>query len=278
MHNAGWRAVPIANGAEAEAIAALCAVTRGRALLTVDYAETRTGLKQMLSALAGDLGKDVRVLLLARSTGDWWNQLGVGDPAVWDLIQAALPAQLSLSAEVAADLSDADVVALAVRSFARELGLPGKTVEIRGGTGKRRVLDLHAAALVAVLGDADATTVQVDLGSVLAELLRHEEHFWYESARAAGLGDGQDGATLAVLRQIAAAGCLLGAASEAEARALSGRVPGMCPSVKVAGWLRVLYPPDPGETGWIGSLRPDRFAELHVLRELRNSPDLARAC
>ena len=278
MRGVGWRAERIADGSEAGAIGALRAVTRGRALLIVDYAETRAGLKQMLSALVGDLGKGVRVLLLARSAGDWWDQLGVGEPAVWDLVQAARPAKLSLSPAVAADLSDAEMVALAVRSFARELGVPGRSVEIRGGTERRRVLDLHAAALVAVLGEASATTVQVDLGGVLDELLRHEQHFWYDSARAAGLGDGQDGTTPGVLRQIVAAGCLLGAASPAEARALPGRVPGMSPSVKIAGWLRVLYPPDPGEPGWIGSLQPDRFAELHVLRELRASPDLARAC
>jgi hypothetical protein len=253
---AGWRAERIADGSEAEAIGALRAVTRGRALLIVDYAETRAGLKQMLTALAGELGRDVRVLLLARSAGDWWDQLGVGEPTVWDLVQAARLAQLSLSPAVSADLPDAEVVALAVGSFARELGVPGKSVEIRGGAGRRRVLDLHAAALVAVLGEAGTATVQVDLGGVLGELLRHEQHFWYDSARASGLGEGQDGTTPAVLRQIVAAGCLLGAASPAEARALPGRVPGMSPSVKIGGWLRVLYPPDQGEAGWIGSLQP----------------------
>src|SRR5437764_12782657 len=94
----------------------------------------------MLAALAGDQGKDVRVLLLARSAGDWWDQLGVGEPTVWDLVQATRAAGLSLAAEVAADLSDADVIARAVTSFARELDLPEKTVEIYGGsgTGRRR--------------------------------------------------------------------------------------------------------------------------------------------
>jgi hypothetical protein len=87
----------------------------------------------MLSELAGELGRGVRVLLLARSAGDWWDQLGVGNPAVWDLVQAARPAQLSLSPAVAADLPDAEVVDLAVGSFARELRLPGKRVGIRGG-------------------------------------------------------------------------------------------------------------------------------------------------
>ena len=38
----------------------------------------------------------------------------------------------------------------------------------------------------------------------------------------------------------------------------------MSPSVKIGEWLRVLYPPDPGETSWIGSLQPDRLAELHA--------------
>jgi hypothetical protein len=52
----------------------------------------------------------------------------------------------------------------------------------------------------------------------------------------------------------------------------------MSPSVKIAGWLHGLYPPDPAEASWIGSLQPDRLAELHTMRELTASPDLARAC
>jgi hypothetical protein len=49
----------------------------------------------------------------------------------------------------------------------------------------------------------------------------------------------------------------------------------MSPSVKIAGWLHGLYPPDPAEASWIGSLQPDRLAELHTMRELTASPDLA---
>ena len=261
MKKHGWTCERVADGKEGEAITALRAVTRGRALLVVDYAETRVGLKQMLTALAGDQGDGVRVLLLARSAGDWWDQLGVGEPAVWDVVQAAKAAELALPAVVAADLSDADVIALAVTSFAQELGLPEKTVEIYGGngTGRRRVLDLHAAALVAVLAEAGTGTVRVDIRTVLGELLRHEQHLWYHSARAAGLSEGPDGMSPLMLRQVVAAGCLLGAATEQEARALPGRVPGLSPSVRVARWLRDLYPPGPvsrtgsapcSPTGW----------------------------
>ena len=280
MKKHGWTCERVADGKEGEAITALRAVTRGRALLVVDYAETRVGLKQMLTALAGDQGDGVRVLLLARSAGDWWDQLGVGEPAVWDVVQAAKAAELALPAVVAADLSDADVIARAVTSFAQELGLPEKTVEIYGGngTGRRRVLDLHAAALVAVLAEAGTGTVRVDIRTVLGELLRHEQHLWYHSARAAGLSEGPDGMSPLMLRQVVAAGCLLGAATEQEARALPGRVPGLSPSVRVARWLRDLYPPGSGEPDWLGSLQPDRLAELHTVRELVASPELSQAC
>jgi hypothetical protein len=167
----GWRCERVAPGKEAEAIGALRAVTNRRALLVIDYAEARTGLQQMLTALAGDQGDRVRVLLLARSAGDWWDQLGVGESGAWDLVQAAKSAELLLSPVVATGLSDVDVIALAVRSFAQELDLPERTVEI-SGTGRRRVLDLHAAALVAVLDEAGTGTVRVDIDTVLSELLR----------------------------------------------------------------------------------------------------------
>ena len=81
-----------------------------------------------------------------------------------------------------------------------------------------------------------------------------------------------------MLRQVVAAGCLLGAATEQEARALPGRVPGLSPSIRVARWLRDLYPQGSGEPDWLGSLQPDRLAELHTVRELVASPELSQAC
>ena len=277
MANAGWRCERIADGKEGEALAALRGVTRDRALLVVDYAETRIGLRQMLTALTSDDGAGVKVLLLARSAGECWDQLGVEEPAMWDLVQAAQFPELS--SVIDANLSDADVVAQAVKSFARKLGLPEKVVQIYGDRGgRRRVLDLHAAALVAVLDEANTGMVRVDIRTVLGELLRHEQHFWYDSAHAYGLSNGPAGIPARMLRQLVAAGCLLGAATEAEARDLPGRIPGLSPSARVAGWLRELYPSGGGEPDWLGSLQPDRLAELHIVRELVASPELAEAC
>ncbi len=45
-------------------------------LLIVDYAETRTGLRELLAEVMSDTdGPDMSVLLLARSPGEWWQQL-----------------------------------------------------------------------------------------------------------------------------------------------------------------------------------------------------------
>jgi tetratricopeptide (TPR) repeat protein len=52
----------------------------------------------------------------------------------------------------------------------------------------------------------------------------------------------------------------------------------MSRSQRVAEWLRQLYPPDPDDTDWIGSLQPDRLAELHAVQELMASPRFARVC
>jgi hypothetical protein len=280
MRGQGWRCERVGDGQEDKAIAALRGLTGKRALLVVDYAETRTGLRAMLTTLAGKEGAGVRVLLVARSAGEWWDQLGAGQPAVWDLTQAAKAAEFALPAEVAADVTDAEVVARAVRAFARALELPERAVHLSGdsGTGSQRVLDLHAAALVALLSEPEPGPVRVDLRTVLGELLRHETRLWYDSARAARLGEGPGGLTAVMVRQLVAAGCLLGAATREEARLLPGRIPQMSASARLAGWLRELYPPVPGESDWLGSLQPDRLAELHTVRELAAAPDLARSC
>jgi hypothetical protein len=161
MKKRGWTSERIADGGEATAIPALRDATRAHALLIVDYAETRIGLKQMLTALTSEHGDGVRVLLLARSGGDWWERLGAGEPAVWDMVQAARQAEIVLSPVVAADVSEAELIARAVTSFAQVLGVPERAVEIYGDSrsGRRRVLDLHAAALVAVLADASTEPV-----------------------------------------------------------------------------------------------------------------------
>ncbi|MEU7901212.1 tetratricopeptide repeat protein [Nonomuraea sp. NPDC049152] len=284
LSQVGWRCEWVADGAEADAVGTVRGVSRGRVLLVVDYAEIRTGLGTLLRAAVADDGAALRVLLLARSAGDWWDRLKVAEPVVRAQLADAY-SERPLGASVETERSDVDLVLEAVPRFAEALGVdPPARVLVEPGRGATRILDLHATALVAVLhairaretgGEGDE--VRVGVADVFGELLAHEERYWLGTAELAGLLEGTAGLRAAVLGRIVAAGCLLGALSESEAVALLERVPGAAASLKVAGWLRDLYPPhDPEE--WLGSLQPDRLAEHLTIAQLNASTELTNRC
>jgi tetratricopeptide (TPR) repeat protein len=278
MGSRGWACVPVAEGAERGVVEAeRLTAPKAPLLLMVDYAEARAGLEGLMEAAARDEGR-VRVLLLARQAGDWWERLQGGAAVVRDLVRDAAGAVIELGGDLAPGMAAVQEAQRALPFFAAKLGMPSPDVSLVNvaGEGDLRVLDLHAAALVAVLAagqGASGQRVRVDAWAVLEELLGHEMHYWRGRAQEAGLLGGRDGLSMAQLSQVAAAGCLLGALDAAE---LGRRVPGVVVTEAVARWLRELYPPGPD--GSLGVLRPDRLAELHVSRELARSPQLAQAC
>jgi hypothetical protein len=82
----------------------------------VDHAESRAGLGLMLRAVLNDPGR-LRVLLPARSLGEWWDRLiEESEPTVGRLLTAAEPIELAEPITLAE--SDADLVAAAVPYFA----------------------------------------------------------------------------------------------------------------------------------------------------------------
>jgi tetratricopeptide (TPR) repeat protein len=277
----GWRCADIDAGTEANALEAVrAAAGRRRLLLVVDYADARAGLVGLLDAVARDPTR-VRVLLLARHAGEWWRRLEGSGQAARDMAADAGREVITLADAVTGG-SPVDIVLSALPWFAARLGVEVGDIGVVRVTHAEsaRILDLHAAALVAVLGAPErpgTTAVRIDVSKVLDMLLGHEQHYWQDTGRALKLFDVAGGLSAGQLSQAIAAMCLLGAATEDEAAGLSGRVPGAVPSMAVALWLRGLYPPD-GESLWLGSLRPDRLAELHVTRELGASPVLTRKC
>ncbi|HXL93452.1 MAG TPA: hypothetical protein VN969_31360 [Streptosporangiaceae bacterium] len=146
---AGRQAVQVGAGEEAGVLGRVRAVTAGPVLLVVDYAETRAGLGVLLRAVLEDPGP-VRVLLLARSLGEWRDRLAEESaPAVARLLAAAGPVLLDTAV---ADVPDANLAAAAVPFFAAALGVPPPGgVVFALPTWRVPVLVLHAAALVAVL-------------------------------------------------------------------------------------------------------------------------------
>jgi tetratricopeptide (TPR) repeat protein len=271
-----WRRVD--TGQEAQAVAAARGVTSGPVLLLVDYAETRSNLEAMLRAVLADPGS-IRVLLVARSLGEWWDRLiEKSAPAVWGLLNEARP--IRLDKPINEDTSDSELVRAAIPCFARALGVPiPRRPEFELPTTRVPVLVLHTAALVAVLRFTmrPVTSLRVLVADgLLDELLTHEARYWRRTAAAAGLPE--DGG---LLKPVVAAAALLGAESLAEAADVVVRVPELAdaPLASRRAWARWLYGLYPSEAdGRLGSLQPDLLAERHVVQQLAADRDLALRC
>ncbi len=283
----GWTCRVVRDGGEAEVVAAARAVTAGPVLLIIDYAESRLGLPGLLRAAAGDDAGRLKILLIARSKGEWWEQLEAGTDASARAL-AISAAELALLTAPA----PGDLVQAAVGSFAGALGVPvPQQIEVVVPPGPVPILVMHAAALLAVLDCQDqhpAGLVRVVANrDVLDDLLAREKAFWLGAARAVQM-TGPDGIDSVTAAQAVAVACLFTVTDEGQAQHVLGRVPGLADVSggrrrKIAHWLRQLYPPDMPDLpaaapGWWGSLQPDLLAERHVAGQLSADHDLAAGC
>jgi hypothetical protein len=274
----GARWVLAAPGDEARAVGAARARHAGRLLIVVDRAETRGALGELLRAAAADPGP-IRVLLLTRVLGEWWERLAGGSaPEVAALLAGDEP--VLLDAPVRPDVPDAVLAEDAVPYVADALGVGAfGRPQVERAARRLPVLVLHAATLGALLrfvakpGPAVRVVVSDE---AIGELLEHEARHWRRAASAAGLPEAD-----AVVSQFVAAAAVTGARSVEELAAAAERVPRLAGGsaqsrLGWAEWLAALYPADADRR--TGELRPDLLAETLAVRELAADPELARAC
>ncbi|MGX4653133.1 hypothetical protein ACWCHM_05540 [Micromonospora sp. SCSIO 07396] len=269
----GWRCEWIHAGAE-EQTATLIASggVPSRLLVVVDYAETRDRAGVAALVCAAQRATGVRVLLIARGAGLWWETLSAAYPQQAQLLDAVTgPSQVvELPARIEESEPD-EIVALAARDFATHLGRPVPAVEARNRPADTPVLRLHAEALLTVL-DGKPRHGRYD---VLTEVLGHEARYWRFAARRAGLLTADDPASDALLRQVVGVAALLGADGPDEVAGLVRRVPALVAAEpervdRYAAWLADLYPAADG-TG-LGVVQPDLLAEALAVRVLRDYP------
>jgi tetratricopeptide (TPR) repeat protein len=273
----GWQQLWVKRGSEHEAVRAVHEMRRP-CVLVVDYAETRSELAALLDDVAADEdGPKLRVVLMARSAGEWWQQLlASAEELTATLLEASALVALG---PVHAAGGPQEVFDDAVTAFAQELGVERPDAKLALSDSDPVVLVVHAAALLAVADCAAGVRPQhltVSGSEVVEALLRHEARYWVRTAASQKLD-----LDLSVLRLAVAVECLIGAESETGAEALLACIPDLDSAERrgqVARWLHGLYPM-PHEDGaqeqdWLGPLRPDRLAEQLVAGELATRPEL----
>lgn len=249
-------------------------------LLVVDYAESR---KEQLSEIARhlrDRHRSVRLLLLARSAGDWLTELATS-PYLSSMVDVPVEKLKPL------EITPADRIDMwrsAVTSLADSLSaLPGYKGALRpdavaevaarpshGADGDdTSVLALHMSALAALLEAvsqlASPTARTEDV------LLAHEQSYWEKTAKARGLTLGTPGRRNAV-----ASASAWGAIDEAEGLSVLSRVRGVRDfgedgRDEIARWLSDLYP---ASSHFWATLQPDRLGEHLIGIALKERPTL----
>jgi tetratricopeptide (TPR) repeat protein len=266
----GWVCGFLEAGANDDDLARL-ADTDAPLLIVLDYAETRSQQLRTLLPLLwnADSSQPVRVLLLARSAGEWWSRLT-------QELDGAMPDTWPLGALDAAGDRAAQFDA-AVAAFAGRLTGAGAALSVpppldldhdRYGSP----LTLHLAALTALLEVRQPLAGARASSSAEETLLGHEERYWISTARNEQLN-----LTPPVLRAVVAAGTLCGADSYDDVAALARVVPGIGDLTqdqlhRLDTWFSSLYPPDAGQR-W-GGLQPDRIAEYLIAATLPARPGL----
>ncbi len=285
-------------------------------LVVLDYAETRTGqLAALVEAAAEHPGTTpFKLLLLARTDGDWWRRATTASSLAEDYLDDA-PARPLAPLEDDPDSRPAAYRA-ATQALAAALahvqGLPDRLpdhdwpgaanrlpVPARlGQDAYGNALTLHMTALADLLDTAAPGPARSGSGAtpggaaegVEDRLLGHERRYWHHSAAARGLSPGL---AVSALETALAAAQLVGATDREHADAVWLRLPLLADQPRdrrdaVTAWISALYPAAPYPAAlypaalypaaaplpW-GALQPDRLAERHIGRVLDADPALA---
>ncbi|MEU9086937.1 tetratricopeptide repeat protein [Streptomyces sp. NPDC048357] len=269
-------------------------------LVVLDYAETRTEqLAAIVEGAADHPGTTpLKLLLLARTGGDWWRHAATATRLIEDHLADA-PARLltPLENDPARRIEHyRDAARALATALPRVKGLAGHDWSVAAAglplprlsqDAYSNALTLHMTALADLLDTTKSSTPDLTRGhpadvaipgaaDVEDRLLGHERRYWRQNA--VGLALTPD-LGLSTLETALAAAHLAGAADREQADQLWQRLPALADQTRdrrnrVTTWLSTLYPPTTTPLPW-GTLQPDRLAERHIGRTLEHDPVLA---
>jgi len=245
-------------------------VSSGRLLVVIDYAETRRQEVRLLlrQAFAYEGDAPLRVVLLARSRGDWLEHLRTEQDGVGDILSGPSTSWTPLRALALNVEERKHSFQIALEHFAVSLGRASAHAEPDDLESEvySGALILHMKALAQVEG----VPVRGEIG-ILDYILRREQHFWELRARSCGL---PDHLLRGISQAIAALTLNGGINTQGEALDLFRRIRRLHdqPESIIAAISDLLHEMYPGD-GWIAPLQPDLLGEHLVSTELSEGDD-----
>lgn len=287
MQGKGWIAGLLRSGASLDVMIGEVlagAVKAGhRILVVIDYAETFTrDLPQVVASLLRCPASSIRVLLLARNTGRWWESLAA-DAACGHLIDTNPLALSNLGDDVLYNRQA--VLTGAYRVFIR-LILANQTKDdgqvpqelLALADQHSTILSLHALALNHVLNCL--TPQPSPERHALQGIVMHERRYWQQMATRAGIAfdptDRLADQVLLVPTLYSARGFADAEATLARIPHLLDRFPGQIEDLTMA--LASVYPnTNPHRYRYWDPLQPDRLGEILLTEVLADHPSDERA-
>lgn len=242
-------------------------------LIVLDYAETaRDLIVRIASVVSGRCGPPLRLLLLARRAGDWWEALKREPQGVGDLFVGPATGRFTLAPLTVSRESRQSSYRLAARAFASALVYsqdPENATdepEDLAAPWFDRVLMLHMDALMRLQRGSGSDEL-----AILDHHLGRERRFWESLADRRGLPPYLVAGMARAMAAITLGG---GATDESEAMDLLRRLRFFdgtdAPALHAIA--RALHDSYPGEK-WIEPVLPDLLGEHLVQRALADDPD-----
>ena len=278
-HSHGWRA-GFVERSQSNPSGLLALLKDGKpCLIVLDYAETRTTeiVEITRTALYSSNPPNVRIVLLAREGGDWWDHLdaaAVGDQAVSAILRGiqTKTGPYRMANERIGKNDRNNIFNEALQAFAEgkqiavpQIRPPDLSEDLFGNP-----LFIHLAALANLRGSPS-----VDDKELLAMAIGHERSYWRQLLSDEGMSDEM----LPALEQALALLTLCnGKLTAKDAKAVLARAPRLReldPSVRMKLFeaLRRLYPLEGGLAG----LRPDLIGETLISEALASDDEVLDA-
>ena len=248
--------------------------------LVLDYGETRPSIVATLlhrtNRLRTEGGPKVRVVLLARTAGEWWRQLRRDDESI-DNLALSSPKPIELSPLIPEPDERPEYIAEVAAAYATAHGdRPPVATPMIEYTHPRydRVLYLHFEALLRVL-DGTSKETEDDDGQ-LFRVLDHERRAWWRAYReATGATSVPGHVRRAFDRGMAAITLTGGTESEIDAYSLLGIASPTLTSDPAAHLVDVLHRLYPAADGrFVAPLEPDLLGEELIRQVLDDNLSL----